>query len=41
MKLSQELNQQQTKKSITRQKSEIIKIEKNEEQIKKNVIKKK
>ena len=41
MKLSQELNQQQTKKSITRQKSEIIKIEKNEEQKKKNVVKKK
>ena len=41
MKLSQELNQQQTKKSLTRQKSEIIKIEKNEEQKKKNVVKKK
>ena len=41
MKSSKELNQQQTKKSLTRQKSEIIKIEKNEEQIKKNVIKKK
>lgn len=41
MKLSQEFNQQQTKKSLTRQKSEIIKTEKHEEQIKKNVIKKK